>query len=131
MFTFLSLSLSLSLRAGLPVPEVVTVQIGHSETLLPLLTLLGLFKDNTSPTSTNFPSQSDRAFRGGQIMTYLGNLLAALYDCPDGFRLQLRVNEKPVEVPGLNEFSPLFEDVKERYRQQLGCNQEAICQINQ
>ncbi|XP_036449572.1 multiple inositol polyphosphate phosphatase 1-like [Colossoma macropomum] len=119
------------IRAGQPVSEVVTVQIGHSETLLPLLTLLGLFKDNTIPTSTNFASQSKRAFRGGQIMPYLGNLLAALYDCPDGFRLQLRVNEKPVEVPGLSQFSPLFEDVKERYQQQLGWDQETICQINQ
>ncbi|KAL7873849.1 hypothetical protein AOLI_G00129200 [Acnodon oligacanthus] len=116
--------------AGQPVSEVVTVEIGHAETLLPLVTLLGLFKDKTPLTAANYASQLNRAFNGGHIVPYIGNLLAALYDCPDGFRLQLRVNERPVEVPGLNEFSPLFKDVKEQYQQILGCNQEAICKMN-
>ncbi|KAI4875280.1 hypothetical protein NFI96_018148, partial [Prochilodus magdalenae] len=117
--------------SDLPVSEVVTVEIGHVETLLPLVTLLGLFRDKTPLTATNFASQLHRAFNGGHIMPYIGNLLVALYDCPDGFRLQMRVNEKPVQVPGLNEFSPLFEDVKKRYRHILGCSQETVCKMSQ
>ncbi|XP_037397608.1 multiple inositol polyphosphate phosphatase 1-like [Pygocentrus nattereri] len=118
-------------RSDQPVSEVVTVQIGHAETLLPLLTLLGLFKDNTSLTSINFPSQLGRAFRCGQIMPYTANLLVALYDCPDGVRLQVRVNEKPVTLPGLAGPSPLYEDVKKQYHQLLtGCDQDTVCQLN-
>ncbi|XP_036449035.1 multiple inositol polyphosphate phosphatase 1-like [Colossoma macropomum] len=119
------------IKAGQPVSEVVTVQIGHAETLLPLLTLLGLFKDNTILTSTNFASQLGRAFRCGQIMPYAANLLVALYECPDGVRLQVRVNEKPVTLPGLAGPSPLYEDVKKQYHQLLtGCDQDVVCQLN-
>ncbi|XP_036449571.1 multiple inositol polyphosphate phosphatase 1-like [Colossoma macropomum] len=114
-------------RPGQPVSEVATVQIGHAETLLPLMTLLGLFKDNIPLTADNYLSQNNRAFRGGKIMPFLGNLMAVLWKCSNDFRLQLRVNEKPVQVPGLNDLSPLFENVKKQYQQILGCNQEAIC----
>ncbi|XP_072546052.1 multiple inositol polyphosphate phosphatase 1-like isoform X2 [Salminus brasiliensis] len=118
-------------KSGLPVSEAVTVQVGHAETLLPLLTLLGLFKDSTSLTSTNFALQRGRAFRCSRNMPYTANLLAALYDCPDGFRLQVRVNEKPVTLPGLDSFSPLYQDVKEQYKQLLqGCNQDTVCQMS-
>ncbi|XP_066506280.1 multiple inositol polyphosphate phosphatase 1a [Hoplias malabaricus] len=117
--------------AGVPVSEQVTVQIGHAETLLPLLTLLDLFKDKTILTSTNFASQRDRDFCCGEIMPYLGNLLVALYDCPDGLKLQVRVNEKLVTLPGFSDLSPLYEDVKERYRMLLtGCDQENVCKMN-
>ncbi|KAL7873848.1 hypothetical protein AOLI_G00129190 [Acnodon oligacanthus] len=118
-------------KSGQPVSEVVMVQVGHAETLLPLLTLLGLFKDNTSLTSINFASQLGRAFRCGQIMPYAANLLTALYDCPDGVRLQVWVNEKPVTLPGLAGPSPLYEDVKKQYDHLLtGCDQDTVCQLN-
>lgn len=111
--------------------EAVTIQIGHAETLLPLITLLGFFKDNTTLTATNFAEQAHRSFRTSRIMPYIANLVLALYDCgSDGLRLQALLNEKQVTFPGLSSQAslPRFEEVTQNYRELLqGCNFEAEC----
>ncbi|XP_035002686.1 multiple inositol polyphosphate phosphatase 1b isoform X2 [Hippoglossus stenolepis] len=38
-------------------PEPASILLGHAETLLPLLSLLGLYKDQTPPTANNYQSQ--------------------------------------------------------------------------
>lgn len=38
-------------------PEPASILIGHGETLLPLISLLGLYKDKTPPTAANYQSQ--------------------------------------------------------------------------
>lgn len=38
-------------------PEPASVLLGHAETLLPLLSLLGLYKDQTPPTASNYNTQ--------------------------------------------------------------------------
>ncbi|XP_056624115.1 multiple inositol polyphosphate phosphatase 1a [Triplophysa dalaica] len=113
------------------VSEVVTVQVGHAETLIPLLTLLDMFKDDTPLKSTNFATQQNRTFRSSRFVPYAANLLVALYDCPDGIRMGVRLNEKPLTLPGLNESVPKYEDVKMHYIALLrGCDQETVCKIN-
>uniref|UniRef100_A0A3Q3QYC7 Multiple inositol polyphosphate phosphatase 1 n=1 Tax=Monopterus albus TaxID=43700 RepID=A0A3Q3QYC7_MONAL len=42
-------------KSGQQVTEAVTVQVGHADTLLPLLTLLGFFNDSQALTSTHYP----------------------------------------------------------------------------
>ncbi|KAL6101965.1 minpp1 [Pungitius sinensis] len=121
-------------RSGKQVSEAVTVQVGHAETLLPLLTLLGLFNDSDALTSTNYATQAQRLFRTSHMLPYAANLLLVLYDCGGGeLRLQPLLNEKPVTFPGLTNQPapvPLYEDVKERYRELLrGCDFEAECQL--
>ncbi|KAI2654318.1 Multiple inositol polyphosphate phosphatase 1 [Labeo rohita] len=113
------------------VSEAVTVQVGHAETLLPLLTLLEMFKDDTPLSSTNFANQQNRIFRSGNIVPYTANLLVVLYQCPEGIRMGVRLNEKSLTLPGLTEPVPLYEDVKNRYRALLeGCDQETVCKMN-
>ena len=114
--------------------EAVTIQVGHAETLLPLLTLLGFFKDSEALTSTNYATQSQRSFRTSQMLPYTANLLLVLYDCGDqGLRLQPFLNERPLAFPGLgaNEgYAPLYKDVREHYRYLLdGCDFEKECQL--
>lgn len=121
-------------RSGQKVTEAVTVQVGHAETLLPLLTLMGFFKDNNTLTSTNYAAQSQRSFRTSLIMPYAANLVLVLYDCGDGdLRLQPLLNEKPVNFRGLTtqKASMLrFQDVKELYGELLrGCDFESECQL--
>ncbi|KAK2824386.1 hypothetical protein Q5P01_021561 [Channa striata] len=116
------------------VTEAVTVQIGHAETLLPLLTLLGFFKDSKNLTSTDYAQQTHRSFRTSYMLPYAANLLLVLYDCGgDDLRLQPLINEKPVMFPGLTEQKdamPLYRDVKEHYRELLhGCDFEKECQL--
>lgn len=124
----------LYIRSGQEVTEAVTVQVGHAETLLPLLTLLGFFKDNTALTSTNYAAQTKRSFRTSHMLPYAANLVLVLYDCGgDDLRLQPLLNEKPVTFPGLTDqraSMPLFQDVKDYYRELLqGCDFETECQL--
>ncbi|XP_034464831.1 multiple inositol polyphosphate phosphatase 1-like [Hippoglossus hippoglossus] len=121
-------------ESGQKVTEAVTVQVGHADTLLPLLTLLGFFKDSEALTSTNYATQSQRSFRTSHMLPYAANLLLVLYDCGGGdLRLQPLLNEKPVTFPGLAEQQasmPLYQDVKANYRELLqGCDFEAECQL--
>ncbi|XP_035461526.1 multiple inositol polyphosphate phosphatase 1 [Scophthalmus maximus] len=121
-------------QSGQQVTEAVTVQVGHAETLLPLLTLLGFFKDSEALTSSNYATQTHRSFRTSHMLPYAANLLLVLYDCGRGdLRLQPLLNEKPVTFPGLAEQQasmPLYGDVKEHYRELLsGCDFETECQL--
>ena len=121
-------------RAGQQVTEAVTVQVGHADTLLPLLTLLGFFKDDEALTSTNYATQGQRSFRTSHMLPYAANLLLVLYDCGGGdLRLQPLLNEKPVTFPGLTSQQasmPRYQDVKDHYSELLqGCDFETECQL--
>ncbi|XP_075932019.1 multiple inositol polyphosphate phosphatase 1-like [Anarhichas minor] len=121
-------------KSGQQVTEAVTVQVGHAETLLPLLTLLGFFKDSEALTSTNFATQAQRSFRTSHMLPYAANLVLVLYDCGGGdLRLQPLLNEKPVTFPGLTNQQasmPSYQDVRNHYRELLqGCDFETECQL--
>ncbi|XP_054885884.1 multiple inositol polyphosphate phosphatase 1-like [Poeciliopsis prolifica] len=121
-------------NSGQAVTEAVTVQVGHAETLLPLLTLLGFFKDSETLTSTNYASQRARSFRTSRMLPYAANLVLVLFDCGgQDIRLQPLVNEQPVVFPGLadrQESMPLYEDVKRQYAELLnGCDYETVCEL--
>ncbi|XP_039995104.1 multiple inositol polyphosphate phosphatase 1a [Xiphias gladius] len=121
-------------QSGQQVTEAVTVQVGHAETILPLLTLLGFFKDSDALTSTNYATQTQRSFRTSHMLPYAANLLLVLYDCGGGdLRLQPLLNEKPVTFPSLTDQRasvPLYQDVREHYRELLnGCDFENECQL--
>ncbi|KAF6718258.1 Multiple inositol polyphosphate phosphatase 1 [Oryzias melastigma] len=110
-------------------PEPASILVGHAETLLPLLSLLGLFKDKTPPTASNYQSQHDRTFQTSRIVPYAANLLLVLYDCQRGPRLQMLLNETPLRFPGLPEDAPLYRDVRAAYRHLLdGCDFHAECE---
>ncbi|XP_045898332.1 multiple inositol polyphosphate phosphatase 1-like isoform X1 [Micropterus dolomieu] len=122
------------INSGQQVTEAVTVQVGHADTLLPLLTLLGFFKDNVTLTSTNYATQAKRSFRTSHMLPYAANLLLVLYDCGGGdLRLQPLLNEKPVTFPGLTDQRasiPLYQDVRGHYSDLLkGCDFETECQL--
>ncbi|KAM9336990.1 multiple inositol polyphosphate phosphatase 1b [Symphorus nematophorus] len=111
-------------------PEPASILVGHAETLLPLLSLLGLYKDKTPPTASNYQSQHSRTFRTSLIVPYAANVLFVLYDCQRGPRLQLLINESPARFPGLDgEDAPLYRDVRATYRHLLdGCDFHRECE---
>ncbi|XP_068610517.1 multiple inositol polyphosphate phosphatase 1b [Brachionichthys hirsutus] len=117
-------------RSTDPPPEPASILVGHAETLIPLLSLLGLYKDQTPPTSDNYRSQFGRSFRSSLIAPYAANLLFVLYDCQRGPRLQMLLNEAPVRFPGLEpEDAPLYRDVRATYRHLLdGCDFHKECE---
>ncbi|KAJ3608220.1 hypothetical protein NHX12_025270 [Muraenolepis orangiensis] len=131
LFTRLELAVQ-NLRLGQELPEAATVQVGHGETLLPLLSLLGLYKDPVPPTADNYSQQHGRSFRTSGIVPYAANMLFVLYDCRHGPRLQLVLNETPVRFPGLaaGQEVPLYADVRLRYRELLeGCDIQKECEL--
>ncbi|KAI8521134.1 PHOsphatase [Branchiostoma belcheri] len=54
---------------------------GHTETLVPLFSLLGLFKDATPLRADNFAEHANRVFRTSQISPFGANLALVLYKC--------------------------------------------------
>ncbi|CAN9499729.1 unnamed protein product [Ophioblennius macclurei] len=111
-----------------------TVQVGHADTLLPLLTLLGFFKDTTPLTSVNYAKHSHRSFRTSHMMPYAANLVFVLYDCGiNEPKLQLLLNEKPVTFPGLTHLQasmPRYQDVKDHYMGLLqDCDFKTECEL--
>ncbi|XP_035262811.1 multiple inositol polyphosphate phosphatase 1b [Anguilla anguilla] len=112
------------------VTEAVTVQVGHAETLLPLLSLMGFFRDETPLTADNYVLQGNRTFHTSRIVPYAANLVFVLYDCEEGLRLQFLLNERPLAFPGIGHSAPLYEAVRGRYGDLLeGCNFEEECQV--
>ncbi|MED6262645.1 hypothetical protein ATANTOWER_023321 [Ataeniobius toweri] len=121
-------------NSGQKVTEAVTIQVGHAETLLPLLALLGFFKDSEPLTSINYASQTQRSFRTSRMLPYAANFILVLYDCGGGdIRLQPLVNEQPVAFPGVTdrqESMPLYGDVRRHYEELLkGCDFETVCEL--
>ncbi|XP_010862990.2 multiple inositol polyphosphate phosphatase 1b [Esox lucius] len=120
---------ALEIRFG-QVSEAVTIQVGHAETLLPLLALMGFFRDETPLTADNFDLQRGRTFRTSRIVPYAANLVFVLYDCSEGLRLQFLLNETPLKFPGIHHQAPLYGTVRETYRELLhGCNFEKECEL--
>ncbi|KAJ8366141.1 hypothetical protein SKAU_G00149720 [Synaphobranchus kaupii] len=112
------------------VTEAVTVQVGHAETLLPLLSLMGFYKDETPLTADNYALQGNRTFRTSRIVPYAANLVFVLYDCEEGLRLQFLLNERPLTFPSISHSAPLYETVREHYKDLLeGCNFEEECEL--
>lgn len=104
---------------------------GHAETLLPLVSLLGLFNQTSPVTSKTFSSRlvdmydaSKRfqTFRTANIVPFAGNLALELYHCPSlakdglsGYRIQVKVNEKAVAWPLANGHSHISLELFTKY----------------
>ncbi|XP_032825031.1 multiple inositol polyphosphate phosphatase 1-like [Petromyzon marinus] len=57
------------------------LRFGHAETLIPLLTLLGFFKDKADLLYDNYSSMHDRNFRTSTFCPYASNLVFVLSQC--------------------------------------------------
>ncbi|XP_010219187.1 PREDICTED: multiple inositol polyphosphate phosphatase 1 [Tinamus guttatus] len=88
-------------KSSKPISSPVIVQIGHAETLQPLLSLMGFFKDEEPLRANNYARQAQRRFRSGRIVPYAANLLFVLYHCErataprDEYQLQLLLKQQP------------------------------------
>ena len=88
-------------------------RFAHAETLLPLISVLGLFKDDNQLLGTNFEENRDRKFRTSRIAPFSANVAFVLFDCGghsgstgqgDGgfeerYMVQVLFNELPIRLP--------------------------------
>ena len=56
-------------------------RFAHTGTVIPLLTMLGLYNDSVPPRADNFDQQADRKFRVSDIVPMGGNVAFVLYKC--------------------------------------------------
>ncbi|XP_020927944.1 multiple inositol polyphosphate phosphatase 1 isoform X2 [Sus scrofa] len=123
-------------QSSQPVSSPVILQFGHAETLLPLLSLMGYFKDKEPLTAYNYKEQMHRKFRSGHIVPYASNLIFVLYHCKNAktpkeeFRVQMLLNEKVLPLAHSQETVSLYEDLKNHYKDILqSCQTTEDCEL--
>ncbi|XP_075072481.1 multiple inositol polyphosphate phosphatase 1 [Mixophyes fleayi] len=116
----------------------VVMQFGHAETLLPLLALMGLFKDEKPLTADSFATQNEHKFRSGRIVPYASNLVFVLYHCDlaespkEEYQVQVLLNENLLPLPHSNQSVCLFDDLKKQYSHLLhSCHVKEECELTQ
>lgn len=75
---------------------------GHAETIIPFVTLLGLFNHSEHLRSDNYNEQvHNRAFRAAYIAPFAANIAFHLHHCPQTgqYIIQPRLNEQSVLWP--------------------------------
>lgn len=128
--------LSICFLRSQPITSPVILQFGHAETLLPLLSLMGYFKDKEPLTAYNYKEQLHRKFRSGHIVPYASNLIFVLYHCKNAktpkeeFRVQMLLNEKVLPLAYSQETASLYEDLKDHYKDILqSCHASEECEL--
>ncbi|XP_068114688.1 multiple inositol polyphosphate phosphatase 1 [Hyperolius riggenbachi] len=113
----------------------VVMQFGHAETLLPLLALMGLFKDEKPLRADNFATQNEHKFRSGRIVPYASNLVFVLYHCDlvesprEEYQVQMLLNENLLAFPHSHQSVCLFDDLKKEYSHLLNCRTKEECEL--
>ncbi|XP_063817788.1 multiple inositol polyphosphate phosphatase 1 isoform X2 [Pseudophryne corroboree] len=114
----------------------VAMHFGHAETLLPLLALMGLFKDEKPLTADNFATKYGHQFRSGRIVPYASNLLFVLYHCDlaespeEEYQVQMLLNENLLPFPHSQQSVCLFDDLKKQYSHLLdSCHVIEECEL--
>lgn len=116
------------------------LRFGHAETLLPLLALLGLFKDDVDLYAGNQHVHADRKFRTSVISPFSANVFFVLHRCDEHTEkdlplskhmVQVTVNEVPVKIPGWEDEFCSYETFRKCYKEILdSCDFERICNLH-
>lgn len=117
-------------------------QFGHAETLVPLMTALGLYKPSQPMLATNFQSMVGRTFRTSNIVPYSANLAFVVYACEklgtletqgstsgnQEFVVKLFVNEKETNIPACDGWLCYYDKVRQQYADYIEkCNIKEVC----
>ncbi|PBC26190.1 Multiple inositol polyphosphate phosphatase [Apis cerana cerana] len=113
---------------------LVSAYFTHSGTILKLLTLLGVAKDDQHLTHDLFPLYADdRAWRTGIIDTFASNIAFILYNCSGISSVLFMHQERPLYLPGcpinipcsLSTMKALYPDQEEE------CQFEKMCSMKE
>ena len=127
-------------------------RFGHTETMLPLLSLLGLFKDHESLRADNYYMQQGRLFRTSQIAPFSTNIFFVLYACKNTtdtynndalknftkkkdfseYKVQLLFKERPVDIPACGHSICSYSDIRHYYSKFIDdCRFKDMCSQSQ
>ncbi|NXY91506.1 MINP1 phosphatase, partial [Alcedo cyanopectus] len=123
-------------KSSKPISSPLIVQVGHAETLQPLLALMGFFKDDEPLKANNYKRQMHRKFRSGRIVPYGANLVFVLYHCEqlkssaEEYQVQMLLNEKLLSFHHSNETISTYADLKDYYQDILkNCHFKEECEL--
>ncbi|XP_064320623.1 multiple inositol polyphosphate phosphatase 1 [Phalacrocorax carbo] len=123
-------------KSSKPISSPLIVQVGHAETLQPLLALMGFFKDDEPLRANNYVRQMHRKFRSGRIVPYAANLVFVLYHCDqvktskEEYQVQMLLNEKLMSFHHSNKTISTYADLKDYYKDILeNCHFKEECEL--
>jgi multiple inositol-polyphosphate phosphatase/2,3-bisphosphoglycerate 3-phosphatase len=111
-----------------PALEKAKLRFAHAETLMPFVSILGLFNDQEPLhwNSTDLQRET-RQWRSSVISPFTANVIFLLYNCTDGFRVKLLHNEVAREFPGCGEMYCPLGKLRILYEVALQCNFQQMC----
>ncbi|KAJ3023555.1 PHOsphatase [Thoreauomyces humboldtii] len=110
-------------------------KFAHAETIAPIISTLGLFKD---PSPGLFPNMTDaqqaaRLYKARDFVPFAGNVLFELRDCGTGdaqadrYTVRILSDERAVTLPGCTEHCPLTK-FQSLLKGKIGCDFDgAVC----
>jgi len=119
----------------------VLLRFGHAENIIPLVTALGLYKNDKPLKARNFENNHDRKFKSSLLSPFSSNVAFVLQKCDSdsSFKVSLFVNELPVwqtkEAGGLEcaageeRSECLFDALQKQLGKYLRFNFESDCNI--
>ncbi|KAJ2995886.1 PHOsphatase [Globomyces sp. JEL0801] len=108
------------------------LRFGHAETIIPLVSTLGLFKDEVAPVaSMTFNQLLKHKFKITKISPFQANVAFEVYDCgKEGSSLRVLLNEEPIKIPALEKSDDDLYNVDEFFKvfgNLLDCNFDEVC----
>ncbi|KAJ3267936.1 PHOsphatase [Terramyces sp. JEL0728] len=97
---------------------------GHAETIIPLVSSLGLFQDSILTNDETGEQLDGRQFKTGLIAPMQANIVFEVYENKD---IRVVLNEIPVSLPGCSELCP-FDSFLQIYKHVIGCDFDSICE---
>jgi len=111
--------------------EKAYLRFAHAETMIPFVSLLGLFSDATPITEDSTPDEiENRNFRTSIISPFAANVLFSLYQCAAGeFKVKLLHNEAEYVIPGCDSMYCSYTQFKSVFAEALAFNFTQTCAI--
>ena len=117
----------------------------HAETIIPLMCLMGLFKDTEPLLANNYEQQKNRLFKTSNMAPFSGNIAVVLFSCNShveetkSYYAQVLANEIPVALPccsakelcPLDEFRACFENITKYCDFSKVCNNQSPLEHNE
>eukprot|EP01094_Clydonella_sp_ATCC50884_P006372 TRINITY_DN1549_c1_g2_i3.p1 TRINITY_DN1549_c1_g2~~TRINITY_DN1549_c1_g2_i3.p1 ORF type:complete len:499 (-),score=135.98 TRINITY_DN1549_c1_g2_i3:135-1631(-) len=115
-------------RENATVPLLGQFRFAHAETLIPFVSLLGLFKDPYPLFANSTLEQiTQRQWRTSMISPFAGNIAFFLYRGPQGYRVKLELNERAYIIPGCDEMYCPFARFEEIFASLVECHFCDMC----
>lgn len=112
--------------------EALHFMFAHAETLMPLISLFGLYEDDVLwRHDTPKETWMERKFRSSQIMPFAANIGFLLFDCDQEPFIKILHNEKEAVVPGCGSTWCPWEEFKSLFSDILSEDAHAQCHLHQ